>query len=308
MTFKMNWKGPTTKAKTIHQSTSAGAKFLIWNWCIWIVESTLGGHHAARCAWRHAMPHIHGMVWAISRALGIHVEGFIQCYRLVAWQGGSAWQFIFNLPCTCQGGARHGVAHWGECCQPGQSRIWLHVASGLKESDNSTYSNTGTMCSFFTEELPHLLAVLLPRIDPAGSHWKQLPARQKQWNIQRACNLWCRFLSSLDAFEISSVHPSKSNDVPTSARGRAIHHPPALALVLSTKENAWILPFSPSLEVASLAISNILRELPQMIVETVKQNVNIPSEKYIYVHKYVYICVYTYLCKMDEYRSYAGLS
>ena len=36
--------------------------------------------------------------------------------------------------------------------------------------------------------------------------------------------------------------------------------------------------------------------------------VNIPSEKYIYVHKYVYICVYTYLCKMDEHRSYAGLS
>ena len=40
----------------------------------------------------------------------------------------------------------------------------------------------------------------------------------------------------------------------------------------------------------------------------VKKYVNIPSEKYIYVHKYVYICVYTYLCKMDEYRSYAGLS
>ena len=41
-----------------------------------------------------------------------------------------------------------------------------------------------------------------------------------------------------------------------------------------------------------------------------KKNVNIPSEKYIYiyVHKYVYICVYTYLCKMDEYRSFAGLS
>ena len=36
--------------------------------------------------------------------------------------------------------------------------------------------------------------------------------------------------------------------------------------------------------------------------------INIPSEKYIYVHIYVYICVYTYLCKMDEYRSYAGLS
>ena len=36
--------------------------------------------------------------------------------------------------------------------------------------------------------------------------------------------------------------------------------------------------------------------------------VNIPSEKYIYVDKYVYICVYTYLCKMDESRSYAGLS
>ena len=40
----------------------------------------------------------------------------------------------------------------------------------------------------------------------------------------------------------------------------------------------------------------------------VKKYVNIPSEKYIYVHKYVYICVYTYLCKMDEYRSYNGLS
>ena len=40
----------------------------------------------------------------------------------------------------------------------------------------------------------------------------------------------------------------------------------------------------------------------------VKKYVNIPSEKYIYVHKYVYICVYTDLCKMDEHRSYAGLS
>ena len=39
-----------------------------------------------------------------------------------------------------------------------------------------------------------------------------------------------------------------------------------------------------------------------------KKYVNIPSEKYIYVHKYVYICVFTYLCKMDEHRSYAGLS
>ena len=39
-----------------------------------------------------------------------------------------------------------------------------------------------------------------------------------------------------------------------------------------------------------------------------KKYVNIPSEKYIYVHKYVYICVYTYLCKMDEHRSYGGLS
>ena len=36
--------------------------------------------------------------------------------------------------------------------------------------------------------------------------------------------------------------------------------------------------------------------------------VNIPSGKYIYVHKYVYICVYTYVCKMDENRSYAGLT
>ena len=43
-----------------------------------------------------------------------------------------------------------------------------------------------------------------------------------------------------------------------------------------------------------------------------------PPEKYVnlflgsiymyIVHKYVYICVYTYLCKMDENRSYAGLS
>ena len=41
-----------------------------------------------------------------------------------------------------------------------------------------------------------------------------------------------------------------------------------------------------------------------------KKYINIPSEKYIYVHVsvYVYICVYTYVCKMDEYRSYAGLS
>ena len=41
---------------------------------------------------------------------------------------------------------------------------------------------------------------------------------------------------------------------------------------------------------------------------THKKYVNIPSEKYIYVHKYVYICVNTCLCKMDEHRSYAGLS
>ena len=40
----------------------------------------------------------------------------------------------------------------------------------------------------------------------------------------------------------------------------------------------------------------------------VKKYVNIPSEKYFYVHIYVCICVYTYLCKMDEYRSYASLS
>ena len=39
-----------------------------------------------------------------------------------------------------------------------------------------------------------------------------------------------------------------------------------------------------------------------------KKYINIPSEKYIYVHKYVYICVYTYLCKMDEYRSHTILS
>ena len=39
-----------------------------------------------------------------------------------------------------------------------------------------------------------------------------------------------------------------------------------------------------------------------------KKYVNIPSEKYIYVHYiYVCICVYTYLCKMDERRSFASL-
>ena len=47
-------------------------------------------------------------------------------------------------------------------------------------------------------------------------------------------------------------------------------------------------------------------ELNQL--DATEKYVNIPSEKYIYVHKYMYICVYTYLCKMDEYRSYAGLS
>ena len=41
---------------------------------------------------------------------------------------------------------------------------------------------------------------------------------------------------------------------------------------------------------------------------SVKKYINIPSEKYIYVHIYVYICVYTYLCKMDEYRSHTILS
>ena len=46
----------------------------------------------------------------------------------------------------------------------------------------------------------------------------------------------------------------------------------------------------------------------ELIGDSPKKYVNIPSEKYIYVHKYVYICVYTYLCKMDENRSYAGLS
>ena len=38
----------------------------------------------------------------------------------------------------------------------------------------------------------------------------------------------------------------------------------------------------------------------------VKKYVNIPSEKYFYVHIYVCICVNTYLCKMDERRSYAA--
>ena len=47
---------------------------------------------------------------------------------------------------------------------------------------------------------------------------------------------------------------------------------------------------------------------PSKIEMPHKKYINIPSEKYIYVHKYVYICVYTYLCKMDEYRYYAGLS
>ena len=41
---------------------------------------------------------------------------------------------------------------------------------------------------------------------------------------------------------------------------------------------------------------------------TLTKYINIPSEKYIYVPVYVYICVFSYLCKMDEHRSYAGLS
>ena len=41
---------------------------------------------------------------------------------------------------------------------------------------------------------------------------------------------------------------------------------------------------------------------------TGEKYVNIPSEKYIYVHIYVCICEYTYLCKMDERRSFASLS
>ena len=47
---------------------------------------------------------------------------------------------------------------------------------------------------------------------------------------------------------------------------------------------------------------------PILISSTTQKYVNIPSEKYFYVHIYVCICVYTYLCKMDERRSYAGLS
>ena len=47
---------------------------------------------------------------------------------------------------------------------------------------------------------------------------------------------------------------------------------------------------------------------PLLACDIVKKYVNIPSEKYFYVHIYVCICVYTYLCKMDEYRSYGGLS
>ena len=49
-------------------------------------------------------------------------------------------------------------------------------------------------------------------------------------------------------------------------------------------------------------------EWAQRFANKGEKYINIPSEKYIYVHKYVYICVYTYLCKMDEYRYNAGLS
>ena len=52
----------------------------------------------------------------------------------------------------------------------------------------------------------------------------------------------------------------------------------------------------------------IYRYIDVYYIYTCEKYINIPSEKYIYVHKYVYICVYTYLCKMDEYRYYAGLS
>ena len=61
-----------------------------------------------------------------------------------------------------------------------------------------------------------------------------------------------------------------------------------------------IAPFEPSIGVVEAVCLNLLK--------FTKKYINIPSEKYIYVHKYVYICVYTYLCKMDERRSFAGLS
>ena len=47
---------------------------------------------------------------------------------------------------------------------------------------------------------------------------------------------------------------------------------------------------------------------PYFLAGKREKYINIPSEKYIYVHIYVYICVYTYLCKMDEYRSHTILS
>ena len=77
--------------------------------------------------------------------------------------------------------------------------------------------------------------------------------------------------------------------------------------------------------VSAVGNSPLLEQLPCLLAEAtigislgqgrhfafqnpVKKYVNIPSEKYIYVHIYVCICVNTYLCKMDERRSYASLS
>ena len=88
------------------------------------------------------------------------------------------------------------------------------------------------MCSLFTEELPHLLAVLLPPIDLAGSHWKQLPAQSKSNGKFSEPATY-----GADAY-LPLICLKYQHGVPTSARGCAIHHPPALALVLSTKENA----------------------------------------------------------------------
>ena len=63
-----------------------------------------------------------------------------------------------------------------------------------------------------------------------------------------------------------------------------------------------------ALETAKLEFTTACCALNFDLFKAPHKYVNIPSEKYIYVHKYVYICVYTYLCKMDEHRSYAGLS
>ena len=73
-------------------------------------------------------------------------------------------------------------------------------------------------------------------------------------------------------------------------------------------EHHGIVSHDPAMTYSSQTRALGVSTLGLLIYNPREKYVNIPSEKYFYVHIYVCICVYTYLCKMDEYRFYAGLS